>query len=191
MKADLVFRILWCVQNGSPSCCEVPLSEHCKAHVMSLIFTYWILPAVKWYLRHQHPWDRKKEEEEGRKERKTKYQQWLLESTNLTDSEVSTHFVSAKALKKLLGEDGEIIKVKLSLNMPWAVWWKCRYGSTHFLTLALDGVVVSFVPRHITPWENTASTHWRGGRLGRRVSLGGLEEGTVTYCLCTGSNQTS
>ena len=67
---------------------------------------------------------------------------------------MNTQFVSAKALKKLLGEGGEIIKVNLSLNMPWAVWWKCRYGSTHFVTLALDGVVVSFMPRHITPWEN-------------------------------------
>lgn len=92
--------------------------------------------------------------ERKKERRKKKYQQWLLESTNVTDSEVNTQFVSAKALKKLLGEGGEIIKVKLSLNMPWAVWWKCRYGSTHFLTLALDGVVVNFMPRHIPPWEN-------------------------------------
>jgi len=60
----------------------------------------------------------RKKEKERKIERKKKYQQWLLESTNLTDSEVNTQFVSAKALKKLLGESGEIIKVKLSLHMP-------------------------------------------------------------------------
>jgi hypothetical protein len=60
--------------------------------------------------------ERKKERN---KERKEKHSKLFLESRNLSDSKTNTQFELAKALKKLLGEGGEIVKVKLTLCMSW------------------------------------------------------------------------
>jgi hypothetical protein len=59
--------------------------------------------------------------------------------------------------------------------MPWKRLWEWRYSSTHPLTSALvRGEWSASRPGRCTPRETTPGTHWIGGWVGPRASLGAV-----------------